>query len=428
MHALGFFVLAVVLFAFGLVSRRAQRLPVTPPMLFVALGFAVGGAGFHLLDLQIEQSVTHTLAELTLVVILFGDATRIDLAGLRRQHDLPMRLLTIGLPLTMLFGTLAGAALLPGLNIWQVALLAAILAPTDAALGQAVVGSAAVPVRIRQTLNVESGLNDGIALPAVLIFFSVACAVEAQESITYWLGFTALQLTVGPLVGALVGGVGGRLIDRAHAAGLMDDTFRRLAAVALALMAYTGAELVYGNGFIAAFIAGLVLGNTAESAEAVEGFVEAEGQLLALFVFLLFGGSLVPLLFADGVITPQVLVYAVLSLTVVRMLPTAIALIGKHLDWRTVVFLGWFGPRGIASILFVLLVLENDQTAVSHDVLLPIVVVTVLLSVFAHGLTAAPGAAWYGQAMGQEDDMPEQRRVPAMPLRLSGEADAPSTR
>ncbi|RMH15356.1 MAG: sodium:proton antiporter [Acidobacteria bacterium] len=413
MDELGFAVVALAILAFGLVSARAQRGLLTPPMAFVLFGFAVGPGGFDLLHLEVDGAAVHLLAEITLVLVLFADATRIDVKLLRREHDLPLRLLAVGMPLTIVAGTAAGLVFLPGLSFWEAALLAAILAPTDAALGQAVVANDKVPARIRQALNVESGLNDGIALPVVLVLFSVACASAGQESIPYWLGFAALQLTVGPLAGVLVGLAGGRLVDAASSRGWMTETFQELAAIALALLAFATAELAHGNGFIAAFCAGLVLGNTARAVCTLERFADAEGQLLTLLVFLIFGADLVPQALAHA--NWPTVAYAVVILTAARMVPVALSLLGKGLQPATVLFLGWFGPRGLASILFALLVIEAPGGA-QHEALIPIVMLTVLISVLAHGITASPLAERYARRLAGRD-MPEHAPVSELPLR-----------
>lgn len=408
--------LALSILAFGLVSGRAQRSILTMPMAFVFFGYLIGEGGLHLVSFPMEEGPIHLLAEITLVVVLFTDAARIDLGLLRREHDLPVRLLSAGMPLTLILGTLAALLILPDLHFWEAALVAAILTPTDAALGQAVVSNKRVPVRIRQALNVESGLNDGIALPAVLILLSVACAVQQSASLAYWIKFAALQVTLGPLVGIAVGYFGGKLLDRGSASGWMSESFRNLASLGLALLAFSAAEMVHGNGFIAAFCAGLILGNTSRVACDVEEFSETEGQLLTLLVFLAFGGAMLP--HALEAATPRTWLYALASLTVVRMLPVAISLLGKGLRRDTVFFLGWFGPRGIASILFVLLVVGRTAPG-QHEGLMPIVLITVLLSTFLHGITAYPLSNLYARRYSGEDGTAqEEQPVEEMPLRV----------
>jgi NhaP-type Na+/H+ or K+/H+ antiporter len=291
-------------------------------------------------------------------------------------------------------------AVFPELSWPQALLLAAILAPTDAALGQAVVSSPLLPVRIRQSLNVESGLNDGIALPIVLVLAALAGAPAdhvAAQSAFDWAQFALLQVTLGPLVGAAVGFLGGRLVAAATARGWVNDAFEELASVGLALLAFATAELVHGNGFIAAFVAGLVVGNTARGiCKSINEFGEAEGQLLTLLVFLVFGAVLVPEAWphVDG----RTWLYAILSLTLVRMLPVALSLLGAGLRPASFVFLGWFGPRGLASILFALLVVGHKMA--EGPQLAAVVTLTVLLSTFLHGITAYPLARLYGAHIG----------------------------
>ena len=419
---------AAALLAFGLISRKAEHSVVTPPMVFVALGYLLSDHGLGWIEFGIDGSVIHGLAELTLVLVLFTDASRIDLACLRREESLPLRLLGIGLPLTALAGTALALLVFPGLGLWEAVLIAAILAPTDAALGQAVVSSPLVPVRIRQSLNVESGLNDGIALPVVLVAASLAGAREEGGDLFHWLRFAGLQLVLGPAVGVAVGYLGGRLIDRATLAGWINAAFQRLSVLGLAAFAFAGAELVGGNGFIAAFVAGLTLGNATRSAcESLYDFGEAEGQLLTLLVFLVLGGVMVPMALPhwDG---PAV-AYAVLSLTVVRMLPVALSLLGTGLQPASLAFLGWFGPRGLASILFALLVVEEGRLE-SGQVLLAIATLTVLLSTFAHGISAYPFARLYSRRVMAEPERAGAEHRPALelPVRLRHSAHGAAAR
>ena len=393
--------IAVFVLAFGLVSRRMQLGVITPPMAFVAFGMVMGGDALGWVELNVEGHVGQLLTEFTLVLVLFGDASRIDLRALRRELGLPVRLLLIGLPLTVVLGALVAYGLFPQLGLAGAALLAAILSPTDAALGQAVVSDERIPLRIRQTLNVESGLNDGLVLPLVLAL----AAVDAELS--DWLGFAALQVMVGPAVGALIGWTGALAVQAAKARGLMNETFERLAGVALAVLAYAAAQEVGGNGFLSAFAAGLALGHTARHfCSPLHAFIEAEGQLLMLLVFLALGSTLAwPALAEAGWST---LLYAVLSLTVIRMLPVALSLLGSGLKPVSVGFIAWFGPRGLASLLFGLLI--ADRAGVPHiDTLFAVVVTTVLLSVLAHGLSAVPASRLYGALMqSRPEDCPDE--------------------
>ncbi|MCZ7531414.1 MAG: cation:proton antiporter [Acidimicrobiia bacterium] len=338
--------------------------------------------------------MVRTLAELTLVLVLFTDAARIHLRSLERESALPVRLLLIGMPLTIAVGAAVAYGLFD-VALWSALLLAAVLTPTDAALGQIVVASPRVPARIRQTLNVESGLNDGIAVPFITLFIAGASATQSVRSAEYWASFAAKQIGFGVLVGVGVGLVGGWLVQRATASGWMDGTFRQLAVLSLAVGAFFVAEEIDGNGFIAAFVAGMVVGNvTREACSGIFDFTEEEGQLLALLTFMIFGGTFVGPAFDE--LTWEVVVYAVLSLTLIRMVPVAVALAGAGLRRDTVLFVGWFGPRGLASIVFGLLVLETADIP-GHEEIFTAVTWTVLISVFAHGLSAVPLSRLYGR-------------------------------
>ncbi|MFT5682102.1 MAG: NhaP-type Na+/H+ or K+/H+ antiporter, partial [Myxococcota bacterium] len=388
--------LAVFVAAYAVVSGRLTADFLTAPMIFVGAGLFVG-PGVELMG-EDARSAIEPLAEVTLALVLFGDAARIDLSALRKSLGLPTRLLGIGLPLTILLGAGIAMAVLGGLSLWEAAVLSAVLAPTDAALGQAVVSSEVVPLRIRQTLNVESGLNDGIALPVVLAL--TAFAAMSGEGADHWLGFWGLQVTLGPLVGAAVGWGGGRLFTWAEKAGWTEHSTQRIGGMALAIVALLGAEFVGGNGFIAAFVAGLTLGNTAWSfCERIHEFLEAESQLMMMFVFGALGAVLAGPAMSRA--TPAMLLYAGLSLTVVRMVPVAVSLIGSKLRWQSVLFVGWFGPRGLASLLFGIVVL--DEHAVLHrEFMFDVVVITVLFSVLLHGLTASWGAKRYGRWVAEQ--------------------------
>jgi NhaP-type Na+/H+ or K+/H+ antiporter len=403
MHEYPFIIFAALLaYVFGLFSRLAERSPVTGPMVFVAVGILAGPLGFDWLKVSINAEMIRVITEITLVLILFVDASLIDLPALFQSRGLPIRLLLIGLPLTMIFGILLAWALFPGTSIWLLALMALILSPTDAALGQAVVKSESVPERIRQAINVESGLNDGFALPPILLCVAVLAGdPDRQLGSGFWSHFIFSQLIYGPLMGAAVGWMGGYLVDRASRAGWMNDTFQRLASAALAMLAYAAAEEVHGNGFIAAYFAGLLLGVRSHAVrERLQEFGEAEGQQLALFIFLLFGLVLVPATLPHW--DTRAWIYAILSLTVIRMLPVALSLIGSGLDRPSVGFIGWFGPRGIASILYLIIVV-GKLGAQKLEYVLAVVVLTVLLSVFAHGVTAVPLAGVYGRYLSRKE-------------------------
>ncbi|MGE3801782.1 MAG: cation:proton antiporter [Candidatus Kapaibacterium sp.] len=417
--------LSLAIIAYGVVSSRLTRSPITAPMAFTLLGFLIGTGGLNLARLSIDSEVIMGLAELTLVLILFSDASRINIKQLRGEHQLPLRLLGIGLPLTIILGLCVGLLIFPKLGFWNVAVLAAILAPTDAALGQAVVTLKRLPVSIRQALNVESGLNDGIAVPAIMLFLWSAGAHIEGEGTGYWIGFVGMQLMLGPTVGIGTAWIGGWLLDSCRNRGWMSDEFQRLALIGLALTAWSLAEVVGGNGFIAAFSAGLTLGARHQLlVEKLHRFAEAEGQILSLLVFIIFGGAMVPEAFSHVNFTNLSIVgYALLSLTLIRMIPVSISLLGRGLRPATHLFMGWFGPRGIATIIFALLVLEESGLP-EAETISGIAVLVVLLSILLHGVTAWPLSSLYARIIDKDTSSEAERMIaPEMPTRFGNSTD-----
>ena len=400
MHEYPIFIFAALLtLVYGLFSKLSERSPISAAMVFVTVGIVASPLGFDFIELGMRSAPVKVLAEMTLVLVLFTDAAAIDVKTLDRTHRLPLRLLFIGLPLTMVLGVLVAVPLFKEVSLWGLALMAFILSPTDAALGQPVVKSPLVPKNIREAINVESGLNDGIALPPILACIAALSIHPPENSgAQYWTFFVLKQFVFGPLLGGLVGWAGGILVEKASKIGWMNTTFQRLAGYSLAILAFALAETFHGNGFIAAFFGGLMLGgHTPEVCERMEEFGEAEGQQLALLIFLMFGLAAVPsaIKYWDA----SAWLYAILSLTVIRMLPVALALIGTRLKRFPVLFIGWFGPRGIASVLYLLIVV-NELGVSGYERILSVIILTVALSVFLHGLTAAPLAALYAKHEG----------------------------
>ena len=410
-------VVGVFVFAFALISGRIEDTPFTGPMVFVAAGIALGGLGVVETE-TMSEGVVRILAEATLVLLLFTDAIRIDLRRLRPQAALPARLLAFGIPLTIAAGELAARPLVGDLTWAGALLLAAILTPTDAALGQAVVTSPKGPVRIRQVINVESGLNDGLMLPIITLFLAFAASgYEVATDGVEWAEFALRQIGFGVVVGGLVGYAGGRLLDTFTGRGWVEGAFRQLATLAVGVVAYAAAEPFEGNGFVAAFVAGLAFGFAArEHCDGAYDFAEDEGQLLALLTFLFFGATIArPAL---GELTWQIAVYALLSLTVVRMIPVAVSLLGAGLRPPTWAFIGWFGPRGLASILFGLFLLDEADMGVNEQIFLT-VTWTVMFSVLLHGLSASRLAHVYGRWFEENRGtrMAEAMEVEEMPTR-----------
>ncbi|MEM9610375.1 MAG: cation:proton antiporter [Actinomycetota bacterium] len=392
---------AAIVVGYALVSRRTSAWPLSGPMVFVAGGYALGDDGLGLLELRVGGEEVVLLAEVTLAVLLFSDAARADPMTLTKEYTLPARLLGIGLPLTIALGTIVTALLLTDLDLAEAALVAAILAPTDAALGQPVVTDPSVPARVRETLNVESGLNDGLVVPVVTVLIAFTERGDGGGA-TDWVRLAAEQIGIGTAVGLGVALVAGTAVLRAIRAGWVEEAYAQLAFLAMAIGAWSLASTLDGNGFIAAFVAGLTLAVTTDG-EGEEHVLVAEdvGQLLALVAFVLFGALFVgPAL---GELTVPVLVCAVGTLTMGRMLPVAVSLTGTGLRRPTVAFIGWFGPRGLASLLFGLLLVTEAEIEAGDD-LFTVITTVVLASIILHGMTAGPLARRYGRWYASMDD------------------------
>lgn len=386
--ALALILMAVI--GWAVISGRAGI--VSAPVFFVGVGLVLA-EGVHLLQVELDPHATKLIAEVTLVWVLFADASRVRIATLRQDAGLYVRLLGVGLPLTVLLGSLAAAGIL-GLSPWYALLVGAALAPTDAALGATVMTDERVPYRVRQTLNVESGLNDGIATPIVTTALA-AIIIGTGTGTDFSLGRTLVGLPIGVLVGVSVGVVGGLSLRFARRRGWSSEDIAGPAVLALALLAFVLASLVMANGYVAAFVAGIAFSaNAGRGGETEVYYVEQTCGLASMVCWLLFGAVAVPTLAADW--SWPILGYALISLTVVRMLPVAIVLLGSGLDRRSILMMGWFGPRGLASVVFALIATEDLHGVPGPvDQVVAVIGLTVLLSVVLHGLSAQPLITWY---------------------------------
>lgn len=417
---MGLAILAVLIVIYAAVAVKLGRWSVTMPMVFVGIGLILGPGGLSLLPISPQAETVKTLTELTLALLLFADASTLRLSRVREDAGLPGRLLTIGLLLTIALG--AGVALLlqPGEGLAFACLLGAILAPTDAALGLPIFNNPRVPVRIRRALNIESGLNDGIATPFVLLFLAFAAAEEGLAT-NHWLVAALIEIALAVAVGTAVGVVGGWLLSQTTRRGWTSGGAEQLAILGLALAAYFCSLAVGGNGFIAAFVGGIVFRAATRNrfVEPTE-FTETFGSFLSLLVWGIFGAVLVSAVLRYNT-DWRPIVYAILSLTVVRMVPVALALRGVGLRRDTVALMGWFGPRGLASVVFTLMALENFQAAGrSVDILIATATWTILLSVVLHGLSAAPLSLWYARRLAAAKEPPiELVEMPELPQRRS---------
>lgn len=379
--------LALAAALYALLSGRIDRSRISGPILFVAAGLLLGPAVLGALALDATLGDLRLLAEITLSVVLFSDAANADIDQIRRTRFLPKRLLLVGLPLTILLGFVAGLLLLPGLTLIGVALLATALAPTDAALGKPVVTNPAVPPAIRESLNFESGLNDGICVPVIVLLLGVAAGHGHDgRPLAHVIRTVVEEIGIGVLVGVALAVPGAWLVGRARAAGWIGPTWTGVPAFGLAVACFSLAQALGGSGFIGCFVGGLAFGARRPDRHALLRAAEGAGDVLSLMTWIVFG-ALVVFQVADA-LSWAVLAYAVLSLTLVRMLPVWLCLQGTTVELRDRLFIGWFGPRGLASIVFGVLILSADIAGA--DVLGATIACTVLLSVIAHGATAGP--------------------------------------
>jgi len=381
-------ILGVFIFLYSISSKWLESTPINGAVLFTAFGLALGPLGMNILKFEIEAEGISTLAELTLALVLFTDAANANLGVLKKSFQLPQRLLLIGLPLTIIIGFGVGVLVFGGLTMIEIAILATMLAPTDAALGKAVVTSESVPDNIREGLNVESGLNDGICVPILFVFLAIAMQSNNGGSTSLLaLKLVSQQIGIGVAVGGGVTIVGVWLLRWFYDRGWVSETWRQLPVVTLAVVCFAMAQLLGGSGFIAAFIGGLLFGGVAKRhKQELLLAAEGTGDTLALLTWVVFGAAVVGQ--AGPYFSWEILLYALLSLTVARMLPVFLVLAGMNLRTDEKLFMGWFGPRGLASIVFAVIVLGAHLP--SGDIIVTTVVCTVILSIIGHGLSANP--------------------------------------
>ncbi len=381
-------VLAIFAFVYSAVAGRIERSWLSGPIVFVLFGLVSGPHGLGILNVTVTAEGLQAIAELTLAFVLFTDAANTNLGVLRRNLNIPERLLLIGLPLTIGLGFFIGVLVFPELSILGVALLATMLAPTDAALGKSVVTNAAVPAPIRESLSFESGLNDGICVPVLFVFLGLAVGTEvAGGTFANALRIVAAQLGIGLAVGLGLTGAAAYLLKAAASRNWVTPHWAQIPVVALAAGCYAVAHVAGGSGFIACFVGGLLTSAIAKKHKhELLAPAEGTGDVLALFTWVIFGAAVVGQ--TAGSVTWEVVVYAVLSLTVIRMAPVLLALAGTGLGWEGKLFVGWFGPRGLASIVFAIIVYHENLPG--SGMLALVVVCAVILSIVAHGMSANP--------------------------------------
>jgi NhaP-type Na+/H+ or K+/H+ antiporter len=395
---------SVVVLVWVLLSRRLEAWSVTAPIVLTGCGFVAA----HLLDAggNLANDRIRELIEVTLALVLFVDASSIAVHWFRTEWRYPARLLGIGLPLTIVLGTVTASVMFPGNDIWVLAVVGAALAPTDAALGVSIIENERIPLRLRQVINVESGLNDGLVTPVVSFCIAIAAA-SVDDLADHPFSSALLEVATGVGVGFAIGAVAGRLLLVARERGWAVPALVPIAPVVVAVTTYLLVVEIGGNGFVAAFVCGVGFGAATRRASRTTepvperdedddllDFSHRTAALLGYAVWFVFGESVLGSLSTAHIGTA--LVYAVLSLTALRMLPVAVAAIGLHLPRDTVLLVGWLGPRGLASIIFAILAAERIGGE-PGELVLTVVAATVAMSVLAHGLSAGPLAAWYSR-------------------------------
>ncbi len=398
-------VLAVFAFCYSVIASRLERTPVSGAVIYLFVGLACGPYGLKLVDLGVDQEGLKRLAEFTLALVLFSDSANSNLGVLRRVKGIPVRLLTIGLPLTIAAGFGVGCLIFDQLTFLEIALLATMLAPTDAALGQAVVTNESVPASVRESLNVESGLNDGICVPVLLIFLALATgAASGNETASLVFRLPLQAIGIGATVGIVLAFVGSVTLKQCGARGWIKGTWVEVPVVALAMSCFALSQWLGGSGFIGCFVGGMVFGSLTRNHEVKERVLngaEGLGNVLSMLTWFTFGAVVfgASLQHFDW----QVLVYAIASLTVIRIIPVFLCLIGVPLRFDSKLFLGWFGPRGLASIVFIVMV--SAEQLPGGDTLRAVVTGTVALSIIAHGLSAVPFANLYAKRVSDRQDV-----------------------
>ena len=396
---MGLVIIGAVVFGYAILAGLLDRISITGPLVLMLAGLIVGPAGFDLFTGSVSSESVKTLTELALVVILFSDASSISAISAKTEASVVGRLLGLGLPLTIALGALFCHLLFPSASLAICGLVGSLLAPTDAALGLAVVTNEAVPSSIRSALNIESGLNDGLATPFVYFFLALSLSSDTSG---HWRS-ALVEVVSAVAVGLVVGFVTGRLAAWAVSRGLTSSRSRQLSVLIAGLLCYGTALELGANGFVAAYVAGFAFTIGSKGALAKDSDLCEETGLYASYaVWVLFGALLLGPILKAGV-PWQAFAYAVLSLTVVRMVPVALSLIGTGFHLRTMAFVGWFGPRGLASVVFTIVAIDSLPHDLHLQTLVDAAALTIALSVLLHGLTSRPLAVHYGASISPND-------------------------
>jgi len=391
------FIIALIVLFYGFFSKKLERLNISGPMVFLLFGILLSPLGFDLIVIPLDSDAAQMMAEIALIIVLFTDSSQLSLKRFKTEWKISARLLFIGLPITIVFSTYIATLFFPNEPLIYLMLMALILAPTDAALGKAVVTDRLVPQEIRESINVESGLNDGIVFPLLITVILLITSHQEFGSDNSWVLYLFKQISLGFVVGALTGFIGAKTLTKAVDRVWIKEVYKNLSPVSLAILTYYIAEYLGGNGFIAAFVSGAFFGNYSRLLDTnAERFLESEGEVLILISFLVFGLTFIPATIEFWDI--KVVIYSVLSLTAFRMIPVAFSLLGLGLSFKSKLFIGWFGPRGIASILYVMTVAHKIEIVDVSNTLFSVITLTILMSIVLHGLSAKPLVNFYAKS------------------------------
>lgn len=387
-------VLALIVFFYSVVAKRVERSSVSGPMVYVAIGLLLGSHGFGLIGSNFETNDLRFLADLTLALVLFSDAAHSNLSVLKQQLFYPTRMLLIGLPGAILLGFLFAAVMFNNLSLIEAAIIGTMLAATDAALGKAVITNETVPAEIREGLNVESGLNDGLCVPILLILITAATSFHTDVTLTHGLALMGEELGIGLVVGVTIAHVGAKLLVWSGMRGWLSEVWMHLSVGALALASFAIAQTLHGSGYIAAFTGGMWFGHMLHrSTHTLVLATESIAELFAMLTWILFGAAVISQIY--GLFTPEIIIYALVSLTLVRMVPIYLSFSGTSVPTTHRLFMGWFGPRGLASIVFAIIVIDAELPGANFIAL--VVTCTVMLSLLLHGISATSLANKIGQ-------------------------------
>lgn len=404
-------VTAVIVVAYSLLQRRLSTTILSGPLIFVVVGLIASPEALGIFTLDLDTELVQILLKATLVVLLFTEASELPPRNIIREAALPGRLLLAAMPLVIALGGALALWILAGVDLfWQAALLGAILAPTDAALGQPVVSNPRVPGPVRRSLTVEAGLNDGLAVPFAYLFAALAEIFHGDEGGPSFLEFLFDQIVLGIVIGVGVGWLGAKAANLAKRNGWTSASWMQVGFLALAVAAFALAEGVHGNGFIAAWVAGFVFRSTKQEDLHASAFAEETGHVLTLLSFFVFGAVLLPP--ALDALNGWYIFYGLASLLLVRPIAVWISMFRAGLRLPTIAYMGWFGPRGVASLVLAVLVAKKFDVP-GIDAILEVMTVTVALSVLLHGLTAWPGSNAYANWIDEHGTGPLDRFRPS---------------